>query len=236
MDYAKLVEVLDSHGDLVGQVLNSLLWQRKASFLNIVKQVFALHVVEDDEVSFTVLEEIDQLDDIFVLTHLQDFNLTSLLENLNWLHVSLFDGFDGSLGTCDFMRSQLDHAKLTLAQSLSQLIEVKEVGEAHSLEQHVHPTLLLLLRVEVEDARFVGRKHNLHWVESPVSLRTLFLLDVLHEGACKTVHHSTLGVLSVPVAEDFIAIEDSPVLLEPVSLGLQIACALHEDRLLLILD
>ena len=102
---AKLVEILDTKGDLVCQILNTLLWKGESSLLNIVKEVFTLHVVQNDEVGLTVLEEINQFDYIIVLTHLQDFNLSALLEHLNWLHIDLFDGLDGSLGAIKLMIS-----------------------------------------------------------------------------------------------------------------------------------
>ena len=228
MHDAELVEVLHAHRDLVRQVLDTLLWQGEAALLDVVEEIFALHVVEDNEVGLTILEQVDQLDNITMLAHLKDLDLAPLLEDLDRLHVCLLDSLDSGLNTGDFVRSQLDHAKLTFAQRLAQLVEVEQVGEAHGLEEHIHPALLLVCAVEVEDARFVWWEHDLDWEESAVSLGASLLSDVLHECASQTVHHSASVVLSVPVAEDLIAVEDGPVLLESISLGLEVARALHE--------
>jgi hypothetical protein len=42
---------------------------------------------------FVAFEQVNQLDDVFVLAHFQNLDLSPLLENLNWLHV----GFGNSL-------------------------------------------------------------------------------------------------------------------------------------------
>lgn len=133
MHNAEAVEVLDTQSNLICQVPDTLLWQREASSLDVVEQVLALHVVEYDEVSLAVLEEIEQLDDVAVLAHLQDFNLSALLKDFDWLHVRLLDRLDGSQGSRDLVSRQFDHAELSLAQSLSKFVKVEQVGEAHGL-------------------------------------------------------------------------------------------------------
>ena len=133
MHDAELVQVLHAHRHLVRQVLDALLWQGEAALLNVVEEVLALHVVEDDEVGITILEQVDQLDNITMLAHLEDLDLAPLLEHLNRLHVRLLDCLDRGLDTGDFVRGQLDHAELALAQRLAQLVEVEQVGEAHGL-------------------------------------------------------------------------------------------------------
>ena len=232
MNNAKLVQVLDPHCDLVGQLLHALLRQGEPLLLNVVEEVFALHEVEHNEVCLTVFEQVDQLDDVLVLTHLQNLNLTTLLEDLNWLHVRFFHRLDGDLGIGNLVVCQFDEAKLTLAECLSKLIEVEQVGEAHRLQQHLRPLLLLVTRVEVEDARLVGWQDDLDGVEQPPSLGTLLFVDLLYEGAGQTVHHTTLRVVCISVAIDLVAVKNSPVLLEPISLRLQVARTLHESCVL----
>ena len=235
MHDAELVEVLHAHRHLVCQVLDPLLWQGEASLLDVVEEVLTLHVFENNEVGLTILEQVDQLDNILVLAHLEDLDLAPLLEDLNRLHVRLLDRLDRGLDAGDLVRGQLDHAELAFAQRFAQLVEVEQVGEAHGLEEHVHPALLLISAVEVEDARFVWREHDLDREESAVRLGAPLLSNVLHESASQTVHHSASIVLCVPVAEDLVAVEDGPVLLEPISLGLEVARALHEHLLLVAL-
>ncbi len=102
-----------------------MLRQRKAAFLNVVKEIFALHVFKHDKVSLAVFEEVNQPDDVVVLAHFQHFDLSPLLEYLDRLHVSFLDCLDGSLGSSHFVSGHPDEAKLTFAKSLSKLIEVK---------------------------------------------------------------------------------------------------------------
>lgn len=136
MHDSKLMQVLDAKADLVGQILCPLLRQLEPAFLDIVEHILALHVLKHNEVGVTVFEEVDQLDDVVVLAHLEYLNLTSLLEDLNRLHVRLFHCLDGGLCVSDLVRGVLDLAELTLAQGFSQFIEVKQVLIAHRLEQH----------------------------------------------------------------------------------------------------
>ena len=166
-----------------------------------------------------------------MLAHLENLDLSSLLEHFDWLHVRFLDSLDGSLSSSHFMCGELDQAKLTFAKSLAKLIEVKEVCKAHGLEKHLHPLFLLLLRAEVQYAGLVGRQNDLDRIEHSVSLRALLLSDFFYKSASQAVHDAALGVRSIPVAEDLVAIQDSPVLLEPISLGLEIAWTLHEGRL-----
>lgn len=53
-----------------------------------------------------------------MLAHLEHLDLTSLLEDLNWLHISLFDGLDGDLSAGHLVLGQLYETKLSLAESL----------------------------------------------------------------------------------------------------------------------
>ena len=67
-----------------------------------------------------------------------------------------------------------------------------------------------------------------------MSLWTDLFLDLLYKGAGKAVHHAALQILLAPITEDLIAIQHGPVLLEAISLGLEIALALKEDTFLAI--
>ena len=119
--------------------------------MDIVKEVLTLHVIKHDKVGLTVLEQIDELDDVVMLTHLENFDLTTLLEHLDRLHVSLLDCLDRSLRAINLVGGQLHHAELTFPKSLTQLEEVEQIGESHSFQKHIGPLLLFLLTVEIED-------------------------------------------------------------------------------------
>ena len=190
--------------------------------MNVVEEILALHVFKHDEVRLTVLEEIDESDDVVVLAHFQHFNLSPLLEYLDWLHVGFLDCLDGSLGTSTFVSGHLDEAKLTFTKSLSNIVEIEQVRETHSFEKPTHPFFLALDAFKVEDARLVRREHDLYRVELSSSIWALFLRDFLDKSASQTMHDSVIRVLSVPVAEDLVSLQNGPMLLKAVGLSFQV--------------
>ena len=161
MHNAKLVEVSHALAQLIGELLRTLLWKCEPSLRHVVKEVAAIQVVENDVVGFTVLKQVKELDDVFVLAHLQHFNLSTLLEDLDRLHVVLLDSLDSDLFACNLVSGQCDHAELTLAKLLAHLVVVEEVVELYGLIQHLDPVLLLLTAIEVENARLTGGQHDL---------------------------------------------------------------------------
>jgi hypothetical protein len=62
------------------------------------------------------LEQVDKLDDVFVLTHFQHFDFSSLLINFNRLHVGFGDSFDSDSLTRNSVCAKLYHAELTLTE------------------------------------------------------------------------------------------------------------------------
>ncbi len=52
--------------------------------------------------------------------------------------------------------------------------------------------------------------------------------DLLNEGSSQAVHDPALPVLSGPVAEDLVALQNSPMLLKAVSLSLQVTNPFQE--------
>jgi len=94
VDNAIGVQVFNSLGQLEGQLPDSGLSQVEFPCLEVVEQVAARHVVQDDVVVVTVLKDINQVDDVGVLTHLQHFNFSPLLKHFNVSHVALFHLLD----------------------------------------------------------------------------------------------------------------------------------------------
>ena len=97
MHNPKAVEVLDTLHDLEDDCLSMLLRQDVVPLRYVVEQVFTSHVLEHDKIVLTALKQVDQLNDARVLAHLQHFDFSSLLENLNRLHVRLNDGLNCDL-------------------------------------------------------------------------------------------------------------------------------------------
>jgi len=127
MHDTKLVQVLNTKCDLISEVLSAALSKRETTSLQILKQVFALHVVKNDVMHLAILEQVYQPDDIVVLTHFEYFDLSALLEDLNRLHVLFLDSLDGHFLACKLVCCQLNQSKLAFAKRLSKLVVVKNI-------------------------------------------------------------------------------------------------------------
>ena len=92
-----------------------------------------------------VFKQINELDDILVLAHLENFYLASLLVHFYRLHVSFGDDFYGKVATVLLVRCKFNDAELTLAQVFVDGIEVINVGETNFLSDCVSPHLLKCL-------------------------------------------------------------------------------------------
>ena len=85
-----------------------------------------------------------------MLTHFKDFNFSSLLINLNLLHILFIYSF-----YCDFlaildMSCELYEAKLTLAQIVVEGVEGKHIVMAKSTTEMLHPIILQLFLFEIK--------------------------------------------------------------------------------------
>lgn len=145
MDDSIAVQVLDCLANLVGDLLDALLCQFEVSDLNVVKQVFALHVFQNDVVVVRVFEKVNQAHDVGVLRHLQHIDFTTLLVDLDWLHIFLVDCLDRNFLAGFLVTCQLDQTKLTLAKVVFEVVKVEKVRIAHDLFESFDPLQLLLL-------------------------------------------------------------------------------------------
>lgn len=169
-----VVQVSDGDAYLVGQFLDPRLRQLEIPELNVVKQIFALHVLQHYIVIVGVFEEIDEGHNIWVLRLLQDVDLTALLVYLNRLHIFLVYRFDSHFLARLLVRCQLDQAELALAEIVLKLVVVEQVCVTNNVVKFLEPRLLLIVALEVEDTRFIRWENDLYGVEL-----TIFRLAVL---------------------------------------------------------
>lgn len=127
MNNTECVEVLYCCANLEGKILDAGLWQLEASLLDVVKEILSSHEFENNEIILAILKDVFQLYDIWMLAHFQDFNLSSLLEDFDLLHVGLFDCLNCCLCSISFVSSKFNHAKLTFAEHFTHFIVVKQV-------------------------------------------------------------------------------------------------------------
>ena len=91
-----------------------ILLKTKFVVRHVIEQVAAGHVLQNDEVVFAVLKQIDEADDVRVLADLEDLYLTTLLEDFHIVHVLFFYLLYRDLLACFIVCRKLDNAKLTL--------------------------------------------------------------------------------------------------------------------------
>jgi hypothetical protein len=132
--------------------------------LDVVKKIFALHIFNHYKVVVTVLENVEKFDYVWVLAHLQHFDLPPLLDHLYWFHVYFFYYFDGHALPGPFVQRKLHQAELAFAQCCANFVVVEDVIVAHSLLETFIPQLKRFLIFEVNYARLVWRQHYFYWV------------------------------------------------------------------------
>lgn len=113
VDDAVAVEVLDSERQLVTYLAHAGFTEVEVTRGKIIKKIRARHILEDDEVVVHALEKINQVDDVRVLTHLQDFDFSALLEDLDVRHVLFLHLFNGDLLPRLFVDTELDQPELS---------------------------------------------------------------------------------------------------------------------------
>ena len=127
MNDTKRMEVSYTLNHLKDNLLHSFLMQLEFPFSDVVEQVFARQVLKNYKVIFVVLKQVDQLDYVLVLAHLQNLDFAPLLVNFYRLHVGLSNHFDCYLIAIALVSRKFYHAKLTLPQVFLDVVKVVHV-------------------------------------------------------------------------------------------------------------
>lgn len=142
MNDTKRMKVSYTLNHLKDDLLHSFLRQLEFPFCDVVEQVLAWQVLKNYKVIFVVLEQVDQLDYVLVLAHLQNLNFAPLLVNFNRLHVGLSYDFDCNLIAIAFVSRKFYNAKLTLPQVFLNVVKVVHVGKPDCVSDCVCPFFL----------------------------------------------------------------------------------------------
>jgi hypothetical protein len=154
-----------------------------------VEHITARHIFHHYVVVIAVLEQVNKLDNVVVLTHFEYFDLPSLLGDFNRGHLFLLDCLNCDfLARCDVL-SQLNNAELTLAELLDDLVELEYIFLVHRLFKSRNPFFLHTDIVEVKNPKLRLGKDNLDWVESYLEIGSRERFRSLNKSVCKTVHH-----------------------------------------------
>ena len=101
------MQVLYTERHLVSDLFDAILTKVEAAGLHIVEEISTSHELENNIIVLIVLKYIDKVDNVWMLAHLEYFNLTPLLEDLNMCHVLLFHLLDSYLPASLLVDSQL---------------------------------------------------------------------------------------------------------------------------------
>ncbi len=72
------VQVVQRSCNLVGQFASPVFSHSERSFFEVIEKIAATHVLHNDVDVVLVFEDIEQPDDMWMLTHLKNLNLSSL--------------------------------------------------------------------------------------------------------------------------------------------------------------
>ena len=145
--------------NLKSKILDSRLIQLEATLLNVIEEVLAWHVIKYDVVVLGVLKYVYQFDYIFMLAHFENFNLSPLLEDLDWFHVCLLHSLDGDLFARLFVSCKFDESKLTLTNCLFDIIVSVKVCLRIGFWKFLKPFLLILLMPKIKSPRLSWHKY-----------------------------------------------------------------------------
>jgi len=207
------VKIVKSCGDLVGEHLGSLLRNFKVSLFQVCEEVTSAKVFHDDVDVVLVLEDIQQSNDIGMLAHLQNFNLSPLQLNILNGHLLLRHHFDSHFFTGVLVHGGLDETKLSFTKGLLDIVVVEEVRVADDLLDGVHPLSLVLLVQEIVLSWLVSWENQRERIQHGGAIKILlgFILD---EYSYQVVHTLVLLLLLVFVDVQLFSQKAVPILLE----------------------
>jgi hypothetical protein len=152
------VQVVESSSNLVSDGLSTVLSDCEFPLLEIGEEVATREVLHHDVNVVLILEDIQQTDDVRVLTHLQDFYLTTLKLNISDGHLLFGHDLDSDVLAGLLVYGGLNEPELALAECLLDVVEVGEGGVPDDLLHGLDPPQLLIEALEVVGARLRGRE------------------------------------------------------------------------------
>jgi len=200
---AKIVEIVDRLGQLEAHLFGSLLRHLKSSRVEVVKEVPSLEVLHDYEPLGRRLEEVGQLDQIWVLAHLEHFDLALLVHELLGILNLLPHDLGCELLAALFVSHKLDVAHRALADVAENLVEVSEDVGQSDFPEEVEVQQLVLLLLEVYCAREFGQEGQFDW-EGSHAVGVVYFFRLSDERACECVHEGVVA-LALLVEVDLVA-------------------------------
>ena len=144
MSHTVRVQVVEGSSNLMGKLLGTLLANRELSLLQVAEQITTIKLLHDDVDVVLVLKDIEEANNVWMLTHFENFNFSSLQLDILHRHLPLGHDLDSHGLSALLVDSRLHKAELALAERLLDLVEVKDVRVPDDLLDRSHPTLFLL--------------------------------------------------------------------------------------------
>ena len=157
------MQILDCNPNLIWKFFYSHLCKFKVSDLNVIKQIFSLHVFKNNVVVIWIFKKVNKTNNIWMLWHFKNFYFSSLLIDFDWFHIFFVHCLNSSLLCSLFMCCKFNQAKLSFSQIFFKLIIIKKIGITYNFFTVFEPFHLLFITFEIQNSRFVRRKHNLYW-------------------------------------------------------------------------
>ena len=80
----------------MGKLLGTSLWDRESAFLEIAEKISTIQLLHDDVDVILILEDIQKTDNVRVLAHLEDLDLSALQLNILHRHLPLGHDLDSN--------------------------------------------------------------------------------------------------------------------------------------------
>ena len=144
MSHTIRVQVVEGSSNLMGKLLSTFLTNRELSLLQVAEQVTTVKLLHDDVDVVLVLKNIEEANNVWMLTHFENFNFSPLQLDILHRHLPLGHDLDSHGLSALLVDSRLHKAELALAERLLDLIKVKDVRVPDDLLDRGHPTLFLL--------------------------------------------------------------------------------------------
>lgn len=127
------MKVVQSSCNLVGHLFGTRFRNSEFPLFKVGKEVTTVKLLHNDINVVLILKNVKEPNNVRMLTHFKDFNLTTLKLNILDRHLFLGHDFDSHSFSRFFMNRRLDKSKFSFAESIVYLIVVKHVSISNDI-------------------------------------------------------------------------------------------------------
>ena len=127
MSHSVRVQVVEGCRNLMRELLRPVLSHRKLPLFQVAEQVATVKLLHDDVDVVLILKDIEEANNVWMLTHLENFYFSSLKLDILHRHLPLGHDLDSHGLSALLVDGGLHKTKLALAERLLDLVEVKDI-------------------------------------------------------------------------------------------------------------